>query len=321
MAIHRQWVLFFYLTTFAACEPPEDEPMSQNFFQKYSAPELGTTKFIDPGLLPNAAPPPNFVVLPGTRGQQAKMLDVSCDDAAAVPVTVSIRTEYDIDPNTGNPATGGPLVGTLLWGIGGAFNQLEFDIPSARVPDHLAPTNDYPHAPMILSGNGVQIYLSGASHVSLDVRNDGSVAPLTNPASLFPIGFVAGAKVLAFVSPGSGSNRPVERSIVLAIQSDPLVPVGAVPGTFVEVTVPPFTKTVRFERFSSLGAAGSAGPVEPLYLEFFDRSLGNLIRTTDLGANEEGPIPLSTSTVNIRVYNTGAHNCSRLTAIFDVTPT
>jgi hypothetical protein len=291
------------------------------FFDKYSPSELGTTKFCGPGLVPNPAPPPAPALIPnpGVRGLNQKMLDVSCDDEFAIPVTVSVRAEYATDPNTRNPATGGPLVGTLQWGVGGAYNELEFDIPSARVPEHLAPANDYPHAPMIMDGNGVQICLSGASHVSLYVRNDGSMTPLTNPASTNPIGFVALAKVLAFVSPGGLGNRPVERSIVLAAQSDPLVPIPG--GSFVEVTVPPFSKSVRFERFSSLGLPGSPGPVEPLYLEFYDRSLGNLIRTLDLGTNQEGPIPLSAGTVNIRVYNTGAHNCSRLTAIFDVTPT
>jgi hypothetical protein len=262
-----------------------------------------------------------MVVNPGVRGLNQKMLDVSCDDKFAMPVTVSVRSEYATDPNTQNPATGGPLIGTLQWGVGGAYNELEFNIPSARVPEHLAPANDYPHAPMILDGNGIQIFLSGASHVSLYVRNDGSVTPLTNPASTNPIGFVAQAKVLAFVSPGFQGNRPVERAIVAAAQSDPLVPVAGLAGAFVEITVPPFAKTVRFERFSSAGLPGSPGPVEPIQIEFYNRSLGNLIRIVNLGTNEEGPIPVSTETVNLRVYNMGALNCSRLTAIFDVTPT
>lgn len=290
------------------------------FFERYSPSELGTVKFCGPGLIPNPGAPPPFLPAPGTRGLNQKMLDVSCQDEFAVPVTVSVRSEYATDPNTGGPATGGPLVGTLQWGVGGAYNVLEFDIPSARVPEQMAPAMDYPHAPMIVDGNGVQVFLSGASHVSLFVRNDGSMAPLTNPASANPIGFVAQAKVLAFISPGCSGNRPLERSIVLAVQGDPLVPMGG-GGAFVEVTVPPFSKSVRFERFSSLGLPGSAGPVEPLYIEFYDRSLGNLIRTADLGTGEVGPVLLSPGTVNLRVFNAGAHNCSRLTAIFDVTPT
>lgn len=289
--------------------------MRATFFDKYTAPELGTTKTVDPALLPNPAGPPPFVVNPGVRGTPVKMLDVSCEDKWATDVTISIRTEYELDPNTGNPAVGSPIVGTLQWGIGGGENQIEFDIPSARVPDQMAPAGIFPRAPMVANGNGLQIYLAGTSHVSLTVRNDGSMTALTNPASTVPIGFVARAKVIAFISPGGSGNRPLDRCIVLAITSDPLVPIAAVPGTFVEVTVPPFAKFVRFER------TNAAGLVEPLLLQFWDRSLGNIIRTATLGANEEGPIPLSPQTQQIRVFNQGAANMTRLTAVFDVTPT
>lgn len=286
----------------------------QTFFEKYSAVELGTTKYVDPALLPNPAPPPAppFIASPGNRGVPVKMIDVSCDDNAAMPVTISVRTEYDRDPNTGNPATGGPLIGTLLWGVGGAENQIEFNIPSARVPDFMAPTGNFPRSQMVLAGNGLQIYLAGASHVSLTVRNDGSMTPLTNPASTNPIGFVARAKVLANVSPGGSPRGPVERVIQVSTTPDPL---GVAPLNFIELTVPPFAKSVRFERYNA------DLTVAPLTIYFYAFAGSGLQRIVDLGANDEGPIPLSPTTGQIGINNMGAAVCNQLAAIFDVTPT
>lgn len=306
-------LLPFLFVTLSACEGMEDQAMRENFFDKYTAPELGTTKLIDPALLPNPAPPPAPPFIPniGTRGTPVKMIDISCDDQWATDVTVSVRAEYDLDPNTGNPAVGGPLVGTLQWGVGGSENQVEFDIPNARIPDQMAPAGDFPRAPMVLNGNGVQIFLAGTSHVSLTVRNDGSLSPLTTPG-VNQIGFVARAKVLAHVSPGGSPLARLERVITVSTITSPL---GVAPLNTVSVTIPPFAKSVRFERYNA------SQLVEPIEVLFFPFTGGNLLRIVGLGANDEGPILLSPVCGEMIIRNLGASVVNQLNAVFDVTPT
>lgn len=304
-------LIFTLFATLSACEGMEDPTMRATFFDKYTAPELGTTKFVDPALLPNPAPPPAPPFIPniGVRGTQAKMIDISCEDKWATDVTVSIRTEYDRDPNTGNPAIGGPIIGTLQWGIGGGENQIEFDIPHARMPDNMAPAGNFPAAPMVLNGNGLQIYLAGTSHVSLSVRNDGSVSPLTTPG-VNQIGFIARAKVIAHVSPGGSQRNPVERVITASTITSPL----AVAGT-VSVTIPPFAKSVRFERYNA------SQLVEPIQVLLFPFTGGNLLRIVTVGTNDEGPIQLSPVTGELLIRNVGASVVNQLNCVFDVTPT
>lgn len=281
-----------------------------NFFQKFSASELGTTKFVLPALLPNPAPPPAppFVGNIGERGIPQKMLDISVDDSCAMPVTISISAEYDKDPNTGNPAVGGPLVGILQWGVGGGRNQVEFDIPTARVPDDMAPAGDFGHAPVTTASNGIQIYLAGTSHVSLTVRNDASTLPLTKGVN--PVGLIAAAKVIAFVSPGGSQAKPLQRSVIVSTINAPLAV-----GTNIYVTPPPFAKSVRFERYNA------SHNMEPLDILTYDQHLGNMLRIYHMATNEEGPIELSAFVGEIGITNTGASAVDQLTAVFDVTPT
>lgn len=267
-----------------------------NFFEKCSPSELGTIKFVGAGLVA------------GQRGSNNKMIDVSCEDSGAIPVTVSVRTEGGSDPTTGQPATGGPVVATLQWGVGGAYNELEFDVPPARVPGNMAPAGDYPRAQMVLDGGGVSIFLAGASHVSLYVRNDASQSPLITPG-VGTIGYNAAAKVHAFVSPGGSQTSKIERQIILSTFAQVIAPAGTV-----VVTVPPFAKSVRFERVFV------SGIVEPLALSFFN-GLGQIFRQTIVPVNGEGPFEISPQTVWILVTNTGASNMQWSSAIFDVTPT
>lgn len=287
-----------------------------NFFQKYadSPSELGTTKFCGPGLTPNPAPPPAppFLVNPGTRGQNLKMIDVSCDDEFAMPVTVSVRAEYSTDPINGGDAVGGPLVGTLQWGVGGGYNELEFDVPVARAPNQLAPAGDSLHSPMTQLGSGVTIFLAGASHVSLYVRNDASLCPLTNPTSPLPthvIGFAASAKILAFIAPGGTGNRPLERSIVCSTGFDPLAV-----NASVLVTIPPFAKSMRVSRNNGTLVT------QPLRLNFIGPG-SNGLSVVNLGANDEGQVPVCAQAVTVEITNIGADVVNYMQAIFDVTPT
>lgn len=306
-------LIVFLFATLSACEGMEDPTMRATFFDKYSAPELGTTKFVDPALLPNPAPPPAAPFIPniGVRGQNQKMIDISCEDKWATDVTVSIRTEYDLDPNTGNPAIGGPIIGTLQWGIGGGENQVEFDIPHARMPDSMAPAGNFAAAPMVLNGNGLQIYLAGTSHVSLTVRNDGSVSPLTTPG-VNQIGFIARAKIIAHVSPGGSQRNALERVITASTITSPL---GVAPLNAVNVTIPPFAKSVRFERYNA------SQLIEPLKVLFFPFAGGNLLRIVNVGTNNEGPILISPTAGEMIIQNVGASAVNQLNCVFDVTPT
>lgn len=279
------------LVGLAACDQTA-ERNAMSFFEKYSAPELGTTKFVDPA--PNA----------GERGPLIKMVDISVEDNQAMPVTVSVRTEYTINPVTANPAIGMPLVGILQWGIGGGENQVEFDIPSPRFPNNVSPAGNMPNSPMNNIGQGVQLYLSGASHVSLYVRNDARMSPLVTPG-VSVIGFTESAKVIAFISPGGSQNARIERSIYLSTNVSPLAA-----GATVRLTVPPFAKSVRFERREN----------QPLTLNFFNNS-SVIVRDSTVPVNFEGPIPISTSTADILVTNSGALATTWLIAVFDVTPT
>lgn len=266
------------------------------FFEKCAPNELGTTKYVGAG------------TVAGSRGLDQKMIDVSCDDEFASDVTVSVRSEGANDPATGNPATGGPIIATLQWGVGGSYNELEFDVPPARIPGNIAPAGDFPRAPMMLQGGGVQVYLAGASHVSLYVRNDSSQSPLISPG-VGTIGFTAAAKIHAFVGPGGSQSSRVTREIVLSTFAQH-IPVGG----SVAVTVPPFARSVTFQRINN------SGLVEPLQLDFFN-GLGQIFRRTGAPTNGEGPFDISPQTVWMLVTNLGASDVQWCSANFDVTPT
>jgi hypothetical protein len=176
------------------------------FFKELRPSELGTTAYVQA----------SGVV--GQRGAWSKLLDISVNDSDAEPLIVSLRAEYAIV--NGVQRTGYPLVCYLLWGIGGAKNEVEFDLAVGRLPTQLVlegavnGTNDL--QPMINYGNGVQVHIS-ASHVSLYVRNDGAVSPLTAPGGDW-IGDQTGiAKVQAFIAPGDTTRQnTLERTIWLA---------------------------------------------------------------------------------------------------------
>jgi hypothetical protein len=272
--------------------------MAKTFFQKYGQSELGTTKLIISG---QAA---------GFRGPLQKMIDVSVDDAGACPVIVSARVEYQQDAG-GAAQIGGPIVGIVQWGIGGGENQVEFDIPSARLAQNVAPVGvDANFQPMTNIGNGVQVYLGGASHVSVYVRHDGQMSPLTNPG-VNNIGATVPAKVIVHIQPAeSGGRPPVERTIFAVGSAANPAPDQLIPGGLVNISIPPFAKSVRIQR-----RAGNL-PVDL----WFSNNFGVNYRRTSLGVNDEGPVAIDAASEQLRIFNTGAVNIEYLQAVFDVTP-
>lgn len=287
------------LLLLTACEG--EDMRSPTFFEQFGASELGTTKYV----AANA--------VQGMRGAEQKMIDISVADAGACPVIVSIRTEYEQ-----TAAIGGPVVGRVQWGVGGGQNQVEFDVPSPKLPALTAPIGQSPDfQPMNNPGGGVQIYLGGTSHVSVYVRNDGNMASLTNTitrGALGPndnIGSPTPVKVIVHVEPAAGTGHPrVERTIWVAggILGQPES--NLTPGNAVIATVPPFGQSVRVQRVPS-GL--------PVHLRFIN-NFGFTYREVDLGPNDEGPVSFDNATVSIAFQNTGAANMTQLQAAFDVTP-
>jgi hypothetical protein len=272
--------------------------MAKTFFQKYGQSELGTTKVVISGQAI------------GFRGPLQKMIDVSVDDEGACPVIVSARVEYQQDAG-GAAQIGGPIVGIVQWGIGGGENQLEFDIPSARLANNVAPVGfDANFQPMTNVGNGVQVYLGGASHVSIYVRHDGQISPLTNPG-VNNIGATVPAKVIVHIQPGEASGKPpVERTIFAAGSAADAAADHLIPTAFVNISIPPFAKSVRIQR-----RPGNL-PVDL----WFSNNFGVNYRRTSLGTNNEGPVAIDCASEQLRVFNTGAVDISYLQAVFDVTP-
>jgi len=275
---------------------------AQTFFEKYGQTELGSTKTV----IANA----NI----GERGAEQKMIDISVEDAGACPVIVSFRVEYV------EGAVGGPIVGIIQYGTGGGETQVEFDIPSARLPGQIAPITMPPrYQPMTNAGSGLNVFLGGASHVSVYARNDGNVASLQNTLGrgvlgLTPndyIGSTTPAKIIAHIQPAMGSGHPrLERSIWVAggILGQPESNI--TPGNGVLTTVPPFAKNVRVQRVPS------GGPVQLR----FNNNFGFNYRSIYLGPNDEGPVEFDSATDSITFINTGAANITMMQAVFDVTP-
>lgn len=210
---------------------------------------------------------------------------------------------------TGIAQVGSPLVGSLLWGVGGGENQIDFDVPSPRFPDFFFPgPNQQPESNI---GSGVQIAVN-ASHVSLYVRNDAWLGPLTNPLGGTNIGSVSPAKVIAFASPSGSTNTPPLQRTIFCAGSDAGAPADnlAAGATVVVVPVPPFAKSVRFARIPS-GTPLTVAAANNVNVVF---------RQVDIPVNSEGPMLLDGFTHGLRITNTAAVPITYLQAIFDVTP-
>lgn len=277
------------------------------FFDHFAnrATDLGSTKYITPA---------NQI---GQRGAWQKMIDVSVPDKDAALIAVSLRSEYDIDPATGLPNTGQPLVAWIQWGVGGGENQVEFDIPPAKYPQGLAPQGHSELAPMMNIGGGVTVMVY-ASHVSVYARHDGQMASIANVVQRGvlppndPIGNICAAKILAFLGPGTAQRSIIERTIFVAGGTVPGEMASQLaPGAGMIVSVPPFSKSVRFQR--------STPHLNPLAVECY-ASAGLPHRTFYVPVNSDAYYPLDASTIALSIYNQGATNLEYLQAVFDVTP-
>jgi hypothetical protein len=207
-----------------------------------------------------------------------------------------------VSSNTGAATIGGPLVGRLRWGVGSAYQLLDFDIPMARTTP-LSPTNPN-NQPVDDSGNGMSFCVTGSSF-ELSIRNDANLGPILNPSTA--IGTVSPARCLASMSPGVGSNAvKLLRSIYLVMNGANLAP-----ATSVGCTIPYFAKSVTFLRF----------PIDSIPLGVVSlTNYGFGIRNYSVPAGTEGNFPIIGAEQTLIVTNNGAVGCTALLAVFDVTP-
>lgn len=320
--MRQSFVVLGLAVLLAACEGPtynttnnstQDADTMPNFFSFFTAADLGSTKIVAGSNLGM-----------GNRGATQKMLDLSVDNKYAAPLIVSIRTEYNTDQGTvsqdgtiigpgygtGAGQIGSPIVATLQWGVGGGKQEMTFDVPAPRFPDLF-----YPNPPQQQEnniGNGVQIPIS-ASHVSLYVRNDGWLGPLTNPTGDYS-GSPTQAKVIAFVGPDTGqSGGRIERTIFVAggnMGGPPAATPLAVGGVMAIRPIPPLAKSVRFQRL----------PMNSTIQVTAQNNFGTTYREFPIAVNSEGPMLIDGMCQSIVITNTSAAAISYLQAVFDVTP-
>jgi len=293
-------IITICLLALSGCGQPESEEtdMKKEFFSLFGATDLGTTKYPEPSQTR------------GERGQLIKMLDLSAPDEYATEMLVSVRSEYSVSA-AGVGQVGYPLTAILQWGTGGGQNQVEFDIPANRLPEFLYPYDSAPNQPTSNIGNGVQVGIQ-ASHVSLYVRHDGNLGPLTNSIGDY-IGSLVPAKVIAFVTPGTATGKPgLQRCIHVAggMTIGPPATTPLLPAETIPVSVPPFARSFRIQR-QPIGT--------PVGLTFFD-PLNRVYREVNLGPNDEGPVNIDLITDRVNITNQSAGNIGYLQIVFDVTP-
>jgi hypothetical protein len=286
--------------------------MSDDFFGKVfgqDASKLGTQAIINPAATGS-----------GSRGDLVRLLRLNTqDERAAVMVNFNLRSEISlsnpivsadgvtiIQPagTFGALQIGGPLVARLTWGVGGAYQVMEFDIPPPRL-DNVTPIAN--QDPVPLTGGGVTVCVSGSSF-QLDVRNDSALAPLNGGAGIFD-NTNSPAKVLASVSPGSGSVTGPLRRTIYAVKNTNTLGAGA---NLPEFMIPPFATAAWFYRNPSA--------TTPLGITTRNDQSITITRAASITANGEGPLSLGPNETRMIVQNQGAVAISSMVIVFEIQP-
>jgi hypothetical protein len=244
----------------------------------------------------------------GSAGPWMKILNATTADRNAIPVSINIRSEYTTDAN-GNPLNfASPLVGRVLWGTGGAYNVIEFDVPSPRVSLANHPLTNIPDQPVNDLGNGVMIQLAGAAF-EVQVRNDAFLTPLaSNGVVAGVIGPDATAKMMAFITPGGGHQvGALRRTLYIAAGEAP--PNNVAAGQQVLLTIPLFAKRVWFPRIPSSNT--------PFLVETFD-NINAPLRRIAVNVGSEAGIEIYPLEVTMQLTNTGAVSVTNMQAVFDL---
>lgn len=298
-----------------ACESESNmetpSPLATNPFVEYHKgrfDKLSTTSRVPPS--------PNL----GQRGEWVKTLNAQAPDEYAAPVTINLRAEYELvqgpnvsgGPTIGSPQplVGQPLVARIRWGVHGAYNVIDFDIPPPNS------TQDFPvglpaSAPIDDIGSGVTITLAGSAF-EVQVRNDGNLSFLVNPGNTKIARTLAPAKVLTTLTPGQGPGiGRLSRTIYLCGEDDALGTQALAPGAGVTMRVPAFAQRVWFPRIDARNT--------PLIISM-SNNMNVGLATFDLPANSIGPIELTPDMQTVNVLNNGAVNVFAMSAMYEVHP-
>jgi hypothetical protein len=261
----------------------------------------------------------------GLRGGPVKFINLQAPDSVAQPVTITFRAEYftiqnlpgggalpPLFPPVGTPVFGSPLVALVKWGTGGAYQQIEFDIPGPKTQPgqfSLPPVGFPGQAPVADVGAGTSITLAGSAF-EIQVRNDGNLAPLVAPAGGDHIGEPFPAKVMVQVGPAVGSESLASRRVIW-VCAGKVGPNPLAPAANVSIPIPPMAKRVWVMR----------QPIDttPVDLAFRDTINGNN-RFRPVPVNSEGPVEIHPGDASLGLFNRGAVNIDFLQMVFDVTP-
>lgn len=257
-------------------------------------------------------------------GKFVKLLNVNTDDGKPIMVNINLRAEYSLSgplvspdghtvatPAQGNPQVGSPLVARIRWGVGGSYQVLDFDLP----PPRQSATLTLPYQQQLSTvgelGDGVSICLSGSSF-EVQVRCDGnaqSVVAATNGTLTGILGNpTSPAKVLAFITPGTGANvGPIRRDVVIANSFGPSLAVGQ----SVIIPVPSFARKIWFPRV----------PSDTTTLSYASRDGQlSLQRNFNVPVGMEGPFEAYGWEQLATITNTSAVAVQNLAVSFDVNP-
>jgi len=163
-------------------------------------------------------------------------------------------------------------------------------------------------APLADGGNGVVAHLGGAAF-EVSIRNDANMPFAVDAAS--SIGARLPARVQASLSPGAQPRLGQLRRTIWIAGEDINGAHSLAAGLAVTVPIPPFAKRVWFFRRSI---------ATTLTITRIALAGGTGLTDIPIPVNNEGPIPLDPSDIQIQVTNTSAVAITHLRAVFDIDP-
>lgn len=251
--------------------------------------ELGSRKSL-PAVISDSAGNP--------RALEVKAIEISFSDQMARNLCVTLTNNAIRNPGGFNVNTG-PIIGIVEWGVGGAYNRIEFNLP----PAYTWRQNGGIGSP-VQGENGVTLSIA-CSSLRVMARNDARQPPVNDPTAVIGSDSFAG-DYSAFVAQGSAYKPcgPLQRAIVaVSANGAALAAAGSV-----AIGIPRFAKRVRFPRrplTSTLDVMVGGDIVGSAYTE-------------SIGAGTQGQIELNPLANTLTISNTSAGNITVLTAVFDL---
>jgi hypothetical protein len=291
--------------------PPTTKGRAAKFLLDQDELNLGVSKVITTPL----AKPFNFLAI--AAGKEERLLDLACEGRYARTVSLTFAA-FILEPDQNSLAdTTGPITGIVEFGNGAVFARVEFDIPAvSRLPGLLATragvNTVYPNGFKSPAISGVTVCVPAGS-VRTFARNDNNLPLVFTPDRI--IGSIDANNIDPTVSCSIaygetfGANRHLKKTVYIVDNSGAAVVAAMSAGDSVEISVPPFAKTVRFPRtpvaLSTLGI-------------IFDSYFGPEYGTYVVPAGGDGPFEIPPDCFRIKIANTGATAITRMSAIFDL---